>query len=106
MNFISLQPEWVSHFEKSIEVANSKIDKYTPHNWRMYNEGKDSSYNDGYNQGLLDDHDKGWDEAKVYYHKIFEQELREAKQQRNAGSDEGIEVTYEGEENELDEWDK
>jgi hypothetical protein len=47
----------------------------------MYNEGKDSSYTDGYNQGLLEGHDNGWDEAKEYYQKIFERELREAKQQ-------------------------
>jgi hypothetical protein len=32
----------MAHFEKSIQVANAKIDKYTPRDWRMYNEGKDS----------------------------------------------------------------
>jgi len=48
-NVISLQPEWVYFVEESIQVAYSKIDKYTPCDWRMYNEGKDSGYNDGYN---------------------------------------------------------
>jgi hypothetical protein len=47
----------------------------------MYNEGKDSGYTDDYNQGLLEGHDNGWDEAKEYYQKIIERELREAKQQ-------------------------
>ena len=47
----------------------------------MYNERKDSSYTDGYNQGLLEGHDNSWDEAKEYYQKIFERDLREAKQQ-------------------------
>jgi hypothetical protein len=31
----------------------------------MYNEGKDSGYTDGYNQGLLEGHDNGWDEASA-----------------------------------------
>jgi len=53
-----------------------KIDQYTPYDWRMYNEGKDSGYTDGYNQGLLERHDNGWDEAKQYYQKIFERDLR------------------------------
>jgi len=47
----------------------------------MYNEGKDSGYTNGYHQGLLDGQHNGWDEAKEYYQKIFERELREAKQQ-------------------------
>jgi uncharacterized membrane protein YgaE (UPF0421/DUF939 family) len=47
----------------------------------MYNEGKDSGYTDSYNQGLLEEHDNGWDEAKEYLQKIFERELREAKKQ-------------------------
>jgi hypothetical protein len=47
----------------------------------MYNEGQDSSYTDGYNQGLLEVHDNGRDEAKEYYQKMFERDLREAKQQ-------------------------
>jgi hypothetical protein len=29
----------------------------------------------------LEEHDNGWDEAKEYYQKIFERELREARQQ-------------------------
>jgi len=69
------------HFEEYIQIAYAKIDKYTPQDWRMYNEGKDSGYTDGYNQGLLEGHDNGWDEAKEYYQKICERELREAKQQ-------------------------
>jgi hypothetical protein len=47
----------------------------------MYNEGKDSGDNDGYDPGLLESHNNGWDEAKEYYQKIFENELKEAKQQ-------------------------
>jgi hypothetical protein len=47
----------------------------------MYNQAIESGYNDGYNQGLLEEHDNGWDEAKEYYQKIFERNLREAKQQ-------------------------
>jgi len=76
----STPPEWVQHFEESIQIAYAKIDKYTPHDWRKYNEGKDSGFTDGYNQGLSEGHDNGWDEAKEYYQKIFESELREAKQ--------------------------
>jgi len=79
-NVWSAPPEWIQQFEESIQVAYSKIDKYTPRDWRMYNEGKDSGYSDGYNQGLMEGHDNGWDEAKEYYQKIFERELREAKQ--------------------------
>jgi len=30
----------------------------------MYNEGNDSSYNDEYNQGLLEGHNNGWDELE------------------------------------------
>jgi len=30
----------------------------------MYNEGNDWGYTDGYNQGLLEGNDNGWDEAK------------------------------------------
>jgi hypothetical protein len=74
-------PEWIHQFEESIQVAYGKINKYTPHDWRMYNEGKDSGYTDGYNQGLSEGHDSGWDEAKEYSQKIFERELREAKHQ-------------------------
>jgi len=40
----------------------------------------DVGYNDGYNQGLLEGHDNGWEEAKVYYQRVFERELKEAKQ--------------------------
>ena len=32
----------------------------------MYNEGKDNCYANGYNQGLLEGHDNGWDKAKEY----------------------------------------
>jgi len=46
----------------------------------MYNEGKHIGYNDSYSQGLLEGHDNVWDEAKEYYQKIFERELREGKQ--------------------------
>jgi len=75
-----VSPEWIQQFDESIQVAYAKIEKNTPRDWRMYNEGKDSGYTDGYTQGLLEGHDNGWDEAKEYYQKIFERELREAKQ--------------------------
>jgi len=74
-------PEWIQQFEESIQIAYAKIDKYTLRDWKLYNEGKDSGYTDGYNQGLLEGRDNGWDEAKEYYQKIFERELREAKNQ-------------------------
>jgi len=80
-NCSSLRYEWMIHFEESIQVAYAKVDRYTPRDWRMYNEGKNSGYTDGYNQGLLEGHDNGWDEAKEYYQKIYERELREAKYQ-------------------------
>jgi hypothetical protein len=74
----------------------------------MYNEGNDSGYTDGYNQGLLEGHDNGWDEAKEYYQKIFERELREAKQQwKEEGmiNEHSEEITVEYEEPEVDdEW--
>jgi len=57
------------------------MDQYTLRNWRMYKEGKDTGYTDGYNQVPLEGHDNGWDEAKEYYQKVFERELREAKHQ-------------------------
>jgi len=75
-----LQYEWIRQFEKSIQIAYPKIEKYTPHDCRMYNEGKDAGYTDGYNQGLFEGHDNGSDDAKEYYQKIFERELGEAKQ--------------------------
>jgi predicted DNA-binding transcriptional regulator len=50
-NVWSAPPEWIQQFETSIQVAYAKIDKYTPRDWRMYNEGKVSGYTDGYNQG-------------------------------------------------------
>ena len=78
-NVISLQPEWVYFVEESIQVAYSKIDKYTPRDWRMYNEGNDSGYNDGYNWQLTEGYDDRWDTAEEYYQKIFKRELREAK---------------------------
>jgi len=77
----SIPPEWIQQFKESIQIAYAKIDKYTPRDWRMYNEGKDSGYTDGYNQGLLEGHDNGWDEAKEYYQKIFEREMSEARHQ-------------------------
>jgi flagellar biosynthesis/type III secretory pathway protein FliH len=102
-NLLSLPPNWIIHFEESIQVAYAKIDKYTPRDWRMYNEGKDSGYTDGYNQGLLEGHDNGWDEAKEYSQKIYERELREAKYQwrkDNANDDCLEEMTEEHEESE------
>jgi hypothetical protein len=80
-NCLSLSYEWISHFEESLQVAYAKIDRYTPRDWRRYNEGNDNGYTHGYNQGLLERHDNGWDEAKEYYQKIFERELREMKLQ-------------------------
>jgi flagellar biosynthesis/type III secretory pathway protein FliH len=107
-NVWSEPPKWIQYFEENLQVTYAKIDKYTPRDWRMYNEGKDSGYNSGYNQGLLEGHDNGWDEAKEYYQKIFERELREAKQ---LWKEEGIndeyseEVVEEYEESEVDdEW--
>jgi hypothetical protein len=100
-------PEWIQQFKESIQVAYAKIDKYTPRDWRMYNEGKDNGYSDGYNQGLLEGHDNGWDEAKEYYQKIFETELREAKQQwkEEGMNNEYSEITEEYEEAKVDdEW--
>ena len=107
-NVRSAPPKWIQQFEESIQVAYVKVDKYTPRDWRMYNEGKDSGYNDGYNQGLLEGHDNGWDEAKEYYQKIFERELREAKQQwkeESTKNEYSEEITEEYEEMEVDdEW--
>jgi len=90
-NCLSLHSEWMTYFEESIQIAHKKIDKYTPRDWRMYNEGKDSGYADGYNQGLLEGHDNGWDEAKEYYQKIFQRELCEAKHQ---WKEEGVNDEY------------
>ena len=104
-NVWSAPPEWIQQFEESVQVAYAKIDKYTPHDWRMYNEGKDSGYNDGYNQGLLEGHDNGWDEAKEYYQKIFERELREAKhewKEQGANNEYSKEIAEEYEESEVD----
>jgi hypothetical protein len=101
-------PEWIQQFKESIQVAYAKIDKYTPRDWRMYNEGKDSGYNAGYNQGLTEGHDDGWDEAKEYYQKIFERELREAKQawkEEGANNEYSEEIVEEYEESYVDdEW--
>jgi len=80
-NCVSLHHDWMEHFEESIQVAFAQIDNYTPRDWGIYNEGKESGYTYGYNQGLLEGHDDGWDEAKEYYQRIFERELREAKLQ-------------------------
>jgi hypothetical protein len=107
-NYLSLPCEWIAHFEESIHVAYAKIDKYTPRDWRMYNDGKDSGYTDGYNPGLLEGHVNGWDEAKEYYQKIFERELREAKQQwkeEGANNEYSEEIADEYEESYVDdEW--
>jgi hypothetical protein len=107
-NVWSAPPEWIQQFEESIQVAYAKTDKYTPRDWRMYNEGKDSGYTNGYNQGLTEGHDDGWDEAKEYYQKIFERELREAKQQwkeEGANNEYSEEIAEEYEESYVDdEW--
>jgi hypothetical protein len=58
-NVLSAPPEWIQQFEESIQIVYVKIDKYTPRDWRMYNEGKHSGYISGYNQGLLEGHDNG-----------------------------------------------
>ena len=47
----------------------------------MYNEGTDSGCNDGDDQGLLEGHNNGWDEAKEYYQKLFQRECKEAKKE-------------------------
>jgi len=39
-NCLSLRYECIQHFEKSIQVAYAKIEKYTPSDRGMYNEGK------------------------------------------------------------------
>src|SRR5882757_5628987 len=53
-NVWSVPPEWIQQFEESIQVAYANIDKYTPRYWRMYSEGKNCGYTDGYNQGLTE----------------------------------------------------
>jgi hypothetical protein len=71
----------------------------------MYIEEKNSGYTDGYNQGLLEGHVNGWDEAKEYYQKIFERELREAQQQwmeDGAHNEYSEEIAEENEESEVD----
>jgi len=96
------------HFEESIQVADRKIQKYAPRDWKMYNEGEDSGYTDGYNQALLEGHDNSWDVAKEYYQKIFERELHEAKQQwgkEGVNNEYSEDLTEETEEPEVnDEW--
>ena len=103
-NFLSLRNEWMIHFEESIQVAYAKIDTYTPRDWGMYNEGKDSGYNYRYTQELLEGHENGGDEAKESYQKIFERELREAKHQwRKEGTNEySEEIAKEYQEPEVD----
>jgi len=104
-NCLSLKYEWIIHFKEYIQVAYAKIDKYTPHDWRMYNAGKDSGYTECYNQGLLEGPDSGWDEAKEYYQKIFERERREAKQlwkEEGANNEYSEEIAEEYEEPEID----
>jgi hypothetical protein len=80
-NVWSTSSGWIQQFDESIEEEYANVDKYSPHDWMMYNERNDSGYNDGYNQGLLAGHYNGWVEAKEYYQRIFERELRDAKQQ-------------------------
>jgi len=46
-NCLSLRYKWMIHFEESIQIAYATMDKYTPRNWRMYNEGNDSGYTNG-----------------------------------------------------------
>jgi hypothetical protein len=53
----------------------------TPRDWRMYNEGNDSGYNDGYNQGHLAGHGNDWNEAKEDDLRLFERGRNEVKQQ-------------------------
>jgi len=85
----------MTDFEESIQLGNVKIDKYTHCDWRIYSEGKDSGYTDGYNQGLLEAHDNGWGEANKYYLRIFERELRKARQLlKNEGSARAGEMKY------------
>jgi len=107
-NVWSALPEWIQQFEESIQSAYAKIDKYTHRDLRMYNEGKDSGYTDCYNQGLLEGHDIGCDEAKEYYQKIFKRELKEAKQlwkQEGANNEYSEGLAEEDEEPEVDdEW--
>jgi hypothetical protein len=104
----SVPLEWIQQFEESIQVAYAKIDKYTPRDCRMYNEGKDSSNTNGYNQGLLEGRENDWDEAKKYYQKIFERELREAQHQwkeKGANNEYSEDIAEEYEESEVDdEW--
>ena len=83
-NVWSALPEWIQKFDDSIHTTYAKIDKYTPCDWRIYNKGKDSSYTDGYSNGLLERHDNDWDKAKEHCHKLFQRESREAKEQSNA----------------------
>jgi len=66
-NCVSLQQEWRIHFKELIQIMYATIDNYIPRDCSMSNEGKDSGYADGYNQGLLAGHNNGWDEAKEYY---------------------------------------
>jgi len=84
-SFISLQPGWIEHFDEYIQITYGKIDKYTPRDWRKYTERTDVGYNDSNNQGLLEGHNNGWDEAKEYYQRIFGNELRAAKQEWKEG---------------------
>jgi len=107
-NVWSAPPEWIQQFEESIQVTYAKINTYTPRDWRMYNEGKDSGYTDGYTQGLLEGNHNSSDEAKEYYQKIFEREFGESKQQwkeegTNNEYSEDIAEEYE-ELQEKDEW--
>jgi len=107
-NVWSAPPEWIHQFEESILIAYARSNKYTPRDWRMYNEGKASGYTYGYNQGLLEGLGNGWDEAKEYYQKIFKRELKEAKQQwkeEGENNEYSEEIAEEYEESEVDdEW--
>jgi len=45
-NCLSLRYEWMTHLKESVQTAYEKVDKHTPRNWRIYNEGKDSGDNE------------------------------------------------------------
>jgi len=107
-NFCSAPPEWIQQFVESIQHSYAKIIEYMPRDWNMWNEGNVIAYTDGYNQGLLESHDNGWDQAKEYNQKVFGRQLRHAKYQwKEEGSideySEEIIVEYE-ESDKNDEW--
>jgi len=64
--------ELIQQCEQSIKSTYGNIDNYTPCDWGMYNDGNDSCYNGGHNQGLFKRSDYGWNDAKDSSAKIFE----------------------------------